>query len=527
MKKMILVFTALLVIGMQQFASAQSRYLDEVFENVNVTKNVVYGSNYSVFPSFDTIPDLLVCDIYEPAGDWISTRPVIVYLHTGSFLPILINGTATGDLRDSATVEMCKQFARRGYVAVAMDYRLGWNPIGATQDIRTGTLLQAVYRALQDAKSCVRFLKSTVATQANIYRLDSNKIILGGQGSGGYLTLGYNSLNNPAEISLLKFLATTTDPNYGFVAGQPYVNQFVLGDFEGYGGLPGYNIVNSPGYGTKAGFVFNMGGALGDSTWLEAGDAPTVCFHVPNDPFAPYKYGAVIVPTTGQFVVNVSGSYDVVRLANQLGNNNSFNFPFNDPYTTRANQVNDGHYGLFPFVEIDPSLVIPNNPFHGQAGPWEWWDSTALKTIAPLYGVSVAQAIGTYFNGFLTNPDMSKAKGLRYIDSIQGYLAPRIVASCGLDTMQINIGISEVSLGNELQMFPNPAVTYFTLQLDDATMKMENIQLFDLTGRMVKEISNINKSQVQIAREELTSGLYMVRIVLANGKQLNGKMMMQ
>ena len=47
----------------------------------------------------------------------------------------------------------------------------------------------------------------------------------------------------------------------------------------------------------------NMGGALGDSTWLDAGQAPIVSFHVPTDPFAPYECGIVNVPIEFKFSV--------------------------------------------------------------------------------------------------------------------------------------------------------------------------------------------------------------------------------
>ncbi|MGB1481303.1 MAG: hypothetical protein ACPG66_08020, partial [Flavobacteriales bacterium] len=51
---------------------AQVRYLNEVFTDVNVTTDVVYGSNVTVLPLLQGAPPSaqpLLCDIYEPAGD--------------------------------------------------------------------------------------------------------------------------------------------------------------------------------------------------------------------------------------------------------------------------------------------------------------------------------------------------------------------------------------------------------------------------------------------------------------------------
>ena len=129
----------------------------------------------------------ITMDVYTPpASDENTSRPVIIYLHTGNFLPQGINGSPTGSKRDSAVVNMCKQWARSGYVVAALNYRLGWNPISSDPDVRRGTLLQAVYRALHDTQTAVRFMRSTMGAD-NPYGIDPEKIALFGQGSGGYV----------------------------------------------------------------------------------------------------------------------------------------------------------------------------------------------------------------------------------------------------------------------------------------------------------------------------------------------------
>ena len=62
------------------------RYLNEVFTNVTVTNNVKYGRNVSVLTGTPAMQDLFM-DVYEPTADTATKRPVIIYLHTGSFLP--------------------------------------------------------------------------------------------------------------------------------------------------------------------------------------------------------------------------------------------------------------------------------------------------------------------------------------------------------------------------------------------------------------------------------------------------------
>lgn len=489
------------------------RYVTEIFPAASKTANITYGNNITVIGALSgggPVAQDLKMDVYTPAGapDPLTQRPLVIIMHTGSFLPPVINGQPTGSKTDSTLVAMCTQFAKRGYVAASMAYRQGWNPqaTGPTgQDIRTGTLLQAVYRGLQDAKACVRYFRAIADTGGNPYGIDPNNIILGGVGTGGYIALAYSTLDDPAEIALPKFLANVTDPAYGFVAGQPYVNQAVLGDFEGYGGIPQLNNPNnSPGYPSNVQFVFNMGGALGDTSWTEAGDAPTVAFHVVFDPFAPYGVGDVVVPTTGDFVVEVGGSREAVRLSFDLGNNNCFaNAGFTDNLTTYANTVNEGYEGLYPFF---------TNPAQ-QAGPWEWFDSTATVFYASFLPAPYNTQGGVaYSNSLLTNPDMSKAKALAYIDTVMGYMNPRIVYCLNLATSLNENSISAAGIS----FLPNPANERTTI----STAKNELIRavsVFDITGKQVFYQNQIDQAAYVLERNKLEAGVYVVQVNLDRG----------
>jgi Secretion system C-terminal sorting domain len=153
-----------------------------------------------------------------------------------------------------------------------------------------------------------------------------------------------------------------------------------------------------------------MGGACGDSSWVDAGDPPMISFHATSDPFAPYEIGTVIVPGFNLPVVEVSGSYNVQMIANQLGLNDVFELADNagDVYTTAANTFNDGYFGLYP-------LNRPSG-METDSAPWEWWANDNPNNAA----------------GLLTNPDMSAAKGKLFLDTIQWYSAPRIMCALNL-----------------------------------------------------------------------------------------------
>ena len=60
-------------------------------------------------------------DIYQPTGDNVTHRPLVILAHGGSF----VNGTRSSDYPITA---LCADLAHKGYVTVSIDYRLIDNP---------------------------------------------------------------------------------------------------------------------------------------------------------------------------------------------------------------------------------------------------------------------------------------------------------------------------------------------------------------------------------------------------------------
>ncbi|MEL6256725.1 MAG: hypothetical protein AAFR87_32290, partial [Bacteroidota bacterium] len=94
--KLKLLLLSTLLLGLLLPLSAQERYLDEIFSEVTVTSDQQYGSNFSILPiilGMDSVPSNvpLVLDIYEPTGDTVSERPVVILTHAGDFLPPVLN----------------------------------------------------------------------------------------------------------------------------------------------------------------------------------------------------------------------------------------------------------------------------------------------------------------------------------------------------------------------------------------------------------------------------------------------------
>jgi hypothetical protein len=514
-----LLAVTLLFIGIT--SNSQTRYLDEIFTDVSVTETN-FAQNISVMPVLLGQPPALTpieCDIYEPIGDNVTNRPVIIVSHTGSFLPPVLNGQPTGSVKDLSIVEQCTRWAKKGYVAVAMGNRKGWQPTSPDQNVRTSTLLQAAYRGIQDAKAMVRFMRMTEATLGNPYGINPNKIVLGGQGTGAYIALGYATLDDPDELNLPKFL-DWTDP----LNPIPYVYPPIFGNIDGtdqtyfpantppfYAPAPFiFNQPNHPSYSNDINMAFNLGGALADISWLEVGDVPIVSFHCENDPSAPIDTGDVVEPVNGDFVVEVMGSRTVQHYSNQYGNNDVFiNAGFildTNIYTTAANTNNSGYEGLYIFQTPPPSPTP--NAFgqleEEQGAPWDWWDNTLYEGQAQsIHGPAPAGYFAA--DAILGNPDMSAAKGKSYIDTVQGYLNPRIYVALDLGGV---LSVNNV-VDYSTNIFPNPAKNNITIE--NSNFVINSVELYNIAGQLVKS-ENVNSMKTNLNISDLNKGIYILEI---------------
>ena len=88
-KEMIRNYSLLLLIVLQYIYADPVRYLDEVFDSYVKTENVVYGNApdlpFIFLFEWNTYDIDLDMDIYEPEGDTLTNRPVIIFIHTGAF----------------------------------------------------------------------------------------------------------------------------------------------------------------------------------------------------------------------------------------------------------------------------------------------------------------------------------------------------------------------------------------------------------------------------------------------------------
>ena len=227
------------------------RYASDVFTNFTTISNINFGQNNS----FTGANTPLALDFYSPTGDTETSRPLIIWVHGGSFL----GGTKT----DIDVLNLSQRFALKGYACASINYRTGFFPIDSANAVK------AVVRAVQDLKAAIRFFYKDQATGTNLYKIDTNQIFIGGSSAGAITALHVAYLNDPCEIS--GYLSPTTIQT--------------LGGLEGTSGNPGYS--------TNVKGVINLCGALARYGWLEAGDVPLCSIHGTSDGTVKYNRGVV------------------------------------------------------------------------------------------------------------------------------------------------------------------------------------------------------------------------------------------
>jgi acetyl esterase/lipase len=211
---------------------APLRYRDAVFTDVSKAADLQYGTA----PDLQGNPVALELDLYQPTGDSVSRRPVIVWVHGGGF--------SAGD--KSSGADWATAFARRGYVAVSLGYRLlATGPCGGTGPVPE-QCYTAAYAAQHDAQAAVRWLRSRSA----FLGIDPNRIAMAGESAG-------------AVTSLL-------------VGWRP--------DDPGTSG--------NPGPPSHIGAAVSVAGGLPIDDHIGPGDAPALFFHGTEDTTVPLSWAA-------------------------------------------------------------------------------------------------------------------------------------------------------------------------------------------------------------------------------------------
>ena len=210
------------------------RYRDQVFSSVTKTSDLQYGSA----PDLANSPVALKLDLYEPKGDVARKRPAVIWVHGGGYFG--------GDKNLGPAATLSDTFARLGYVAVSINYRLLAPGRCDAADGVAPACFSAAVEAVHDAQAAVRWLRANAAA----YRIDPDRIAIGGESAGAITATGV-----------------------GLSADRP-------GDS------------GNPGYPSEVGAWVSISGGVPDGIFVDSSDAPGFLFSGTADRTVPYQWSA-------------------------------------------------------------------------------------------------------------------------------------------------------------------------------------------------------------------------------------------
>ena len=321
----------LITCGILKGQPPSDRYTSQLFSIVTETSNVKFSTNVpkpnpgggfyetlTGYPlnvdEFSTTNVNLYMNIFQPAGDTLKKRPVVIICFGGGF----VSGN-----KDNFNIRLlAKELALRGFVTAVIDYRLGMNVFDEALSMR------AVYRGVQDGRSAVRFFKADAAG-SNTYRVDPNQIYIGGHSAGAFIATHNAYLNLESERPASTYV---WPQGCGFLDGSICWCQN-----QGCLDCVGDNL-NFDG---RAKAVFSLAGAIGFTSYLENNTDPKIImFHSTDDDTVPYNSGQPFGSISG-FIIGfdlpvVYGSLPMKQRADLIQLQNQFN-----SYNNRGHGVHE------------------------------------------------------------------------------------------------------------------------------------------------------------------------------------------
>ena len=233
------------------FAQCNGRYQTEIFSSVSTT-TVNYSDVYT-----DSYHEM---DIYMPDGDTEINRPVILYMHGGSFYG------GTKSMTDC--IDFCTSMAKRGYVTASLNYRLA-NMISFIAS--NEEQYEAVLKAVSDAKAAIRYFRKDFSNN-DTHSIDPNTIFLGGYSAGGVAAVH------------LAFIDTILD-----LPTSPINVQTIVNNVGGIYGLEGD--AGNYGYSSEISGVISFAGGINNINWIDGNDEPLVSIQGTADMTVNYNCG--------------------------------------------------------------------------------------------------------------------------------------------------------------------------------------------------------------------------------------------
>ena len=466
--------------------SQDYRYVNTIFSNVTASNNIIYGTAPAINSPYNdesnTTTSNLLMDIYQPTGDALSQRPVIIFAHGGGF--------SNGDKTVDDMTAYCDTFARKGYVTVSINYRQGVE-INDNSDLH---YLRAAYRGLQDGRSAIRFLRANAAT----YGIDTNKIYWGGNSAGSFI--GLNSIyldanEKPTEASAVNYTIMIAGIPANFSG--PDLGNIDEGTNLNHNGVPNA--------------VMACWGGVADTLTINANNnTPVFLVHGTTDAIVSFNSGA---PFGISSLSPVYGSNSIYTRLNSIGipaqetyfvpnQDHEFYGVTNGDWDngTSGNQYWDTvitkatafyylqHKPTADFLFLTNNLSVDFTDASTGATNWLWnfGDGNTNTTQNPSHTYATS---GTYFVSLYIQNDINSW------DTINNSI-----------TVGTQSKINSNKINNDIKIYPNPTSNFVFIESNN--QNIESIEVIDFTGKTILSTTN-NK----IDFIDYKKGIYFIKVI--------------
>lgn len=248
-------------------AQTHTRYASACFDSVRIIETT-YNAEFN-----------LKADVYAPVVDTLAKRPFIVLAHGGSFMG--------GTKNNPTIVNLATQWAKRGFVVAAINYRLAQS-MGDFFDTSKAALL--VVNAIADGKSSVAFFKEN----ASKFKLDTARFAFAGNSAGGIIAMHVGFLDS-------------TDRQSSSLSGAIRKSNLQLQN-------PQFSAAS------RVSAVINMAGAIKERSYINNPNVAVLCFHGEADDVVPINCGSVYQRMCGfAKMITVCGSEPICEEAQKIG----------------------------------------------------------------------------------------------------------------------------------------------------------------------------------------------------------------
>jgi poly(3-hydroxybutyrate) depolymerase len=267
-------------------------------------------------------------------------------MHGGAF------AAGSKDDMEQQSVTYCDSLAARGFVAIAVQYRLG---ITATLEEKVLTIdslnfSRTVYRGIQDVRAAVRYVRS----KASDLGIDKDRIYLLGNSAGAILALENIYMDKPSEVPAVAHDAPD------------------LGELDIYG-VQGEN--------QQANAAVALWGGVHDPSIIGETASPVLLVHGTADSTVLFK--------TGRPLGNLANTLGVNMMMLKLAGINSISI--NTPTL----------YGSFVVDSVLKAKDVEHETYFVDDMPHEFYDEDG-------YGVKVREKVFSFLYGLTQKPASTK-----------------------------------------------------------------------------------------------------------------------